>query len=456
MADPQAEEFLDDLQGNILRGHGRDFAAHFLLRMIGEPRDVANWIGSFAESVTTALASRDLAAVWRSDRGVGEPFACIALSHQGYRYLGVSDEAIPLAGGAFKGPVDDRYFALGMKNQSNVPPPGRHYNDPPASNWEASYRGDIHALVILADNDNQRLAERIDLFRQAIDGVFEVAALETGRKLKKEFDRGTLVIEHFGYQDGVSQPLMIKQKIEEEVARRGNDHWSPEAPLSLALAPDPAGGYGSFLVFRKLEQNVLGFSQALVDGSAVMGVSPEEVGAMAVGRTTDGIPLVGDRPADPAVDPNDFHFDQDPDGSACPFHAHIRKTNPRGDIARILGGFDAFERARRIVRRGITYGERPDLSDGGPPPSSGVGLLFMCYQSNLDSFIIQQEGSDGNDFVRPGTGVDAVIGQNESPVAQTWPSNGDVEFTMANFVRMLGGEYFFAPSMTFLRSLSEM
>jgi hypothetical protein len=39
-------------------------------------------------------------------------------------------------------------------------------------------------------------------------------------------------------------------------------------------------------------------------------------------------------------------------------------------------------------------------------------------------------------------------------VAQTWPSDGTETFTMANFVRLLGGEYFFAPSMAFLRGLA--
>jgi deferrochelatase/peroxidase EfeB len=138
-------------------------------------------------------------------------------------------------------------------------------------------------------------------------------------------------------------------------------------------------------------------------------------------------------------------------------HAHIRKTNPRGDIPRVIGAPAEFERARRIIRRGITYGTRPDLEECSTHEKSteGVGLLFMCFQSNLDQFAIQQEGADSNDFVSNGVGVDAVIGQNLAPIDQTWPSNGTVKFTMANFVRMLGGEYFFAPSMAFLTGLAK-
>lgn len=45
-------------------------------------------------------------------------------------------------------------------------------------------------------------------------------------------------------------------------------------------------------------------------------------------------------------------------------------------------------------------------------------------------------------------GVDALIGRNQAPLAQSWPAGGP-KFTMANMVQMLGGEYFLAPSMSF-------
>ena len=193
------------------------------------------------------------------------------------------------------------------------------------------------------------------------------------------------------------------------------------------------------------EQNVKAFWDALGTLSKQSGMAVEDLGAMAVGRFRDGTPAVPTTTIDPTADANDFHYSQDPDGAKCPFHAHIRKTNPRGDIPNT-----ALERARRVVRRGITYGDRPDLS---VRPETGVGLLFMCFQSNLDQFVIQQEGSDGNDFFPGNVGVDAVIGQNSAAIPQTWPSTGTVKFTMANLVKMKGGEYFFAPSMAFLKSL---
>lgn len=312
-------------------------------------------------------------------------------------------------------------------------------------------------MVLLADDDEYRLSRAVDEVVAEAADVVDVLTTERGRVLRKKFPRGTLVIEHFGFQDGVSQPLMIRQDAVEEMRRRGNAHWDPTAPLSLALVREPGnGGYGSFLVFRKLEQDVAAFRRALGDLASQAGRSVAEIGSMAVGRFEDGTPAVPTVTIDPDADPNDFHYDQDPAGNRCPFHAHVRKTNPRGDVPRVIGAPAEFERARRVVRRGITYGERPDLVEGGvDTPATGVGLLFMCFQGNLDQFAIQQEGSDSNDFVQAGVGVDAVTGQNAAPVTQTWPSDGTEKSTMANFVRMLGGEYFFAPSMAFLRGLAE-
>jgi Dyp-type peroxidase family len=453
--DPEAADFLAGIQGNIVKGHGRDFTVHVLLRFDADRPAVRRWIAGFAaDHVTTAEAARRATLAWHDSGGPGEPFAMFLLSAAGYRHLGFSDDQLPVPNDRFVGPRDKEYFHFGMKEQAGRP---RTFNDPPALQWEPPYREQIDAMVLLADDDEQRLCSTLDEVIASSAGLVDVLTTERGHVLRKKFPRGTLVIEQFGFQDGVSQPLMIRQDVDEEIRRRGHAHWDPTSPLSLALVREPGDGYGSFMVFRKLEQDVAAFHRALDELSAQAGLPVGEVGAMAVGRFEDGTPAVPTGTVDPAADPNDFHYDQDPAGSRCPFHAHIRKTNPRGDVPRVIGAPTDFERARRVVRRGITYGERPDLVDGGvtDKPATGIGLLFMCFQGNLDQFAIQQEGSDSNDFVQAGVGVDAVTGQNPAPVAQSWPSDGTVTFTMANFVRMLGGEYFFAPSMAFLHGLAE-
>jgi len=452
---PGAEEFLRGIQGNIVKGHGRKRTAHVLLRAIGDPADVRRWIAGFADrSVTTAFDARRAAAAWKATPGPGEPFAMFLLAPDGYRRLGFADDQLPQPGGPVVGRGDDAYFRLGMKLQADA---RRTYNDPPSRRWEPPYQGEVSAMVLLADNDEDRLGRTVAEVRASVDGVFEVLTVERGKELTRSFrGRGELAIEHFGFQDGVSQPIMIKQDLDAELAARGGTQYNPGAPLSLAFTEDPGGGYGSFMVFRKLEQDVQAFWDGIDALAGQLGVSSAAAGALAVGRFENGLPTVPAPPVHDGAEHNDFHFAADPDGRRCPFHAHIRKTNPRGDLAEHinvqLGG---LERARRIVRRGITYGDRAPLpaeGSGTPPdrPTGGVGLLFMCFQSNLDQFVIQQEGSDGDNFVRPGVGPDPVIGQSTNGTAQTWPSTGTTTFGLVNVVTMLGGEYFFAPSMASL------
>ena len=159
----------------------------------------------------------------------------------------------------------------------------------------------------------------------------------------------------------------------------------------------------------------------------MLGVSADQAAALAVGRHRDGQPVMPATTPQPGADANDFNFTGDDRGAVCPFQAHIRKTNPRGDIPRFIqGGTEEFERSMRILRRGITFGERPDLQPGStlPPPATGVGLLFMSYQQQLLQFVIQQEGSDGDDFVVPGVGPDATLGNRRPRLAQQWPIDG--------------------------------
>jgi Dyp-type peroxidase family len=380
--------------------------------------------------------------------------------------------------------------------------------DPPVDQWENGFQDPIDALIILAaDNPADLAAAELEV-RQQVKELAIVKAVETGQTLRRKFEATVdgsgvqkefgNVVEHFGYADGVSQPAFLQKQLEGATSK----YWKhPGAPLKLVLIDDPNGtkdvSFGSFLVFRKLEQNVKGFKTAEAELAKKLKLPTELAGAMAVGRYEDGTPLVlqpGDggwaESNDPTI-PNDFNYDGDPDGLKCPFHAHVRKSNPRLESVGSFAKDADQELGHRIARRGITYGG--PLSAAGDLdnlPEKGVGLLFMCYQSDIwEQFeFIQRFWCNNPNFLEPGqsditktpanpnydkTGLDAVIGQKQGeqfdPVIgeapqppQNWPQEWgkathkpdiEPENQFGQFVTLKGGEYFFSPSITFLKNL---
>jgi deferrochelatase/peroxidase EfeB len=90
---------------------------------------------------------------------------------------------------------------------------------------------------------------------------------------------------------------------------------------------------------------------------------------------------------------NDFAYD--PQSQArCPYTAHTRKCTPRSDL--FVKGKDLGER-NRIWRRGITFG--PEVSEMERTSHQTVmdrGLLFKCFQSNLENGFQFIQKSKGN------------------------------------------------------------
>jgi deferrochelatase/peroxidase EfeB len=463
--DPQAGVFLGGLQGNILKAHARDHAVHLVIRFGADQAASRRWLARFGRDQVTSAAEQYRQIATFKSGGDGGTFAGVALSKTGYTALGIPASDHPA----------DPSFVAGMKNSSTL-----RASDPPPNQWQAEYEGAIDALVIVADQNLDRLATVAGSVQDALVGAGATVHAERGDTIFRDDPRaGRLHVEHFGLADGLSQPEVIKQDIETEIALRGSRNWNPGAPLGLLLARESAGGFGSYLVFRKLEQNVQGFLAAEQKLIAAVGLdgNAARVEGLIVGRGRDGYPAISTQPEPDASPGNDFNFDNDRFGVFCPYQAHVRRTNPRGDLTSPGPGRPAMssanERMFRIARRGIPYGgdvfQAPGVGPSKPPPVTGAGLLFMSVQFRLQNFEIQQGGCDSNDFPLGSTGVDAVIGHNAAPQPQRWtyppdlgPSanphvangTGEVQFTMANFVTLLGGEYFFLPSMTFLHGLS--
>lgn len=90
-------DVLEDLQGNILKGHGRFNAVHVFVHF-NEHRidDVKRWISKFAQRrVTSAWQQIEEAIAYRADRTDAGVFGHFALSAAGYKALGFDEDQIP-------------------------------------------------------------------------------------------------------------------------------------------------------------------------------------------------------------------------------------------------------------------------------------------------------------------------------------------------------------------------
>jgi Dyp-type peroxidase family len=441
---------LDDLQGNILKGHGRNWSILIPIRLKRDnPAAARGWIADFARRfVTTATAQGEQAARFRASNlpALGGLFASFFLTARGYRTLGFPDSRIPRDLDAF-------FNGGGMKARQGA------LRDPKVETWQAEFQQAIDAMALLASDDPSDVRRQADVVQAQLAGIADATWTETGCRW---LNRSQADVEPFGYVHNVSQPLFFKDDIT-KAAAGGTTRWDPSAPLDLVLFKDPNGigdnSYGSFLVYRKLEQDVPRFDHTISALARTLGISPALAGAYAVGRFKDGTPVVlRDQPAGGSAPENDFDHGNDQMGSRCPFHAHTRKANPRGDTHMLLtpGVSWGEERSHRIVRRSVTFG-RPEEIGKAP-----VGMHFLCFQADLglQFEFIQTAWSNTVGFLKPRTGSDPISGQrNNLPEGQAWPNRwgdpgaGTTRVSLSDFVTLKGGDYFFAPSVGFLRNL---
>jgi Dyp-type peroxidase family len=459
-----AATMLDELQANIVKAHVRDHLAVLFLHF-GERDQGKRLLKDLTHLIKSARTHLKEVKKYKASRGSdvlapGTPYVGVGLSAKAYARLGIDPSKRP----------PDHAFRRGMTAHATR----SKLQDPPLSLWDPAYRGDpeIHAVVLIGDETDAGMAtRRNEVLAQLPDSV-SVLTEETGLGLVNKHGDP---IEHFGYVDGRSQPLFLTEDIDRQRAvTDGTNAWDPALPLGRVIvsdpaAPSPSKHFGSYFVFRKLEQNVQRFKleeEALAERLGLVDEDAERAGALLVGRFEDGTPVTLQR-EEGAHSPvlNNFTYASDNDGAKCPFHAHIRKMNPRGS-----GGLEdeKAERKRLMARRGQTYGTRPDHPNAHLPPSSrptgGVGLLFMAFNVELEEQFEFIQATSANDagfpVVPKGTpqpGVDGVIGQGARvPIScpLVW---GENDFRtvpdVAQAVTMKGGEYFFMPSLAFLREL---
>ncbi|MDF3035420.1 MAG: peroxidase, partial [Paucimonas sp.] len=435
---------LYDIQGNVVRAYGRysfPVARYVLLRIKNGEQGRA-FVRHMTERVTTSCN-------WgEGPDEVPKPKVAvnIAFTYQGLKALGV-----PRASLMGFSPE----FVMGMKQRRDI-----LGDDGPSApeHWDPVWRGEpVHALITLNAQTPAYLEERyqwladlaertggIDILRGhrgdngAEDLPYQAANIvfENGKPTPKE---------HFGYTDGIGDPVFEGlPDADLRVFGRGKQTvkgWEPLATGEFLLGHiDEAKEYppapmpfnlsknGTYMVYRKLHENVGSFNALLDKEGKTYPGGRDLLAAKFVGRWMDnGAPLTAapDAESKQAWDQkfaqasadqqdrmlSDFTFDEDPHGAKCPFSSHLRRINPRASLETTKGAFDtpgALANRRRILRRGLPYGEVKDKTrDDG-----NHGIVIMMINADINrqfEFVQQQWINYGNDF-NAGNDKEVILG----------------------------------------------
>jgi deferrochelatase/peroxidase EfeB/cytochrome P450 len=282
--------------------------------------------------------------------------------------------------------------------------------------------------------------------------------------------------EHFGFRDGLSQPFVdlgLGDPPPGGGTPRRNRTWSPVAPGEIYLDREDEDGNchkfpanellrrgSTFAVFRKLEQDVVGFRTFLAkqrpdDAGAQRRLAAEFVGRWQNGTslvTAPNVPLELGRNQEELL--NDFLYAaDDPLGSKCPLSAHVRRTNPRD-----IGGTNDVRR-HRILRRAIAYGG-PLLPENVLGDGNKRGLLFIAVNSRIDlQFEVIQSNwiNKGELLGQAGLNRCPLTGANSGTAGDAFLEAGAAAPVtgVPRFVVTRGGDYFFAPGVEPLKALAD-
>jgi len=328
-------------------------------------------------------------------------------------------------------------------------------------------------------------------------------------------DENGIAREHFGFADGISQPIPYDGDTPDgtggpavvwnDGSQVAKDFWNG-VPLGEILightngnherAPGPIlphtpeaeqtglprhplsegfldfGLDGSYMVVRELKQDVVAFWESMRAAAKLVRtrdpdhsshVTTTWLAERVVGRTTKGDLLCPS--AQGHLDPDEYNqpqnnfgfFDTDRYGMGCPLGSHVRRANPRDTLAPDASQKQTLLNAannHRILRRGRKYGTTISV----PPKEDGVdrGLLFICLNTDIGRQFefVQQTWLLNKNFATLYDETDPLIGPKGSMTVRDQALRRILP--VETFVQMTGGDYFFLPSMPALAYLGTL
>jgi Dyp-type peroxidase family len=471
---------LDNIQAGIFDPTALAVETHVFLAMTSGASGRA-FLRSIISHITTE------AQVAPGDGALGQVRVNLGITSPGLIMLGVDPSVVSSFPEEFRDGMAARAAILG-DNGASAP-----------SEWDPTFRPAADGgptfhlwLMVQGPDAASRDAELAALAALAASHAVVQIGLEEGAQLGPELAPAK---EHFGFNDNLSQPGIegVGQPVHPgQGTLQPDGTWTP-IPVGCFLLGYP-NGYGdppshptdealrqdsTFMVFRKLSQDVASFRGAVKETAGLLGLDEERCAAKFVGRWRSGAPLeITPDHDDPSIvdapeTANAFSYDAAPfsdcDGVRVPRLAHIRRVNPRDS----LGSRSIIDPTNhRIIRRSAPYGpylpESADGDDGQPR-----GLLFRAFNASiLDQFeMIQSEWvNNANETNGLSTDRDPFVGSVEpmGPPARQLTASFTIPIPSADgssfscptrhglpqFVTVKGGAYFFVPSLSALAHLA--
>ena len=404
LPDVAPDDMLDNIQVGILRPLEGMTHGCMLLIALDDPASGAAFLDKLLGQVTTEKSRP-------APRGRITTFA---FSYEGLRALGLSEDQLALLPQEFREGMEARASVLG-DFRNNHP---RRWRLPQA-NWSATgaapsmqrvQMSAVHLVVQMrvgaastqhdpAQPDHPLHAD-IHALMAGPDGSAPLPGVRllAVQAMRKHTLGDGRAIEHFGFVDGFSDPVFNKAEggaVYSNQLPVGEFLWGRDTAADVAPKVDTPQqrerqallGDGSFLAVRKLRQNVDVLHNVVRQAAQQTGLGHDLVLAKMMGRYRDGRALTAPDTA------NDFDYSTDAQARQCPFHAHIRRANPRAGAANPVGVPErdgppdpAGGRPPRLLRRGMSYGplfEAPAPDQEARPDDVERGMMFIAYCSSL-------------------------------------------------------------------------
>jgi Dyp-type peroxidase family len=446
-----------DIQGFVLSSYAKNMpCANYMLLKINNVAPCKDWLKAIFNQITTGVDRKN-------DYCLNIAFTATAFRKFNFTESELITFSVP--------------FLEGMSTKTRQNILGDEGNSA-ATAWSwGNEESPVDIVLLLFATNETEIAERLADIRAGIDlnkGVEIIQSLSAGRQPTSH--------EHFGFLDGVGQPVIEgTDKKATQLNRTGhatvikagefilgyeNEMQKIDDLPSLNTMKD-FGRNGTYVVFRQLEQQVDKLWNYLKEKTTNSdGVSPlieqERLAAKMVGRWKSGAPISVYRQSDPATggsinEENNFGFAKDDkDGFGCPIGAHIRRSNPRDSLFGDPELSLLTVNRHRIVRRGRSYGDR--TKDVYQNDGKERGLFFLCINSNIERQFefIQQTWVNNPNFDALNYENDPIIGVRNDINAftiQGCPARTRVH-QLPDFVTTKGGAYFFMPGMKALKLLA--